>query len=186
MLRRLAVMACAGILPCGTLLADFTYEQTATITLKASEPVSAILSYSYIPGQETFVTHASLSDTHSFPLSGLIQNQPYAFSVTITDASGMVAASAPQYFTTLPMGSTPPENTGILLARDTTQAFEFFDVSSTYKSWTAVESVGYLLTYNNGTTPVVVDLGSSTVKPDFKVKASAVGVSPPLWKIINS
>jgi hypothetical protein len=147
-------------------------EQTATITLKASEPVSAILRYGYIPGQDTFVTQASLTESHTFLLNGLSQNQPYFFSVDITDASGLSNFSSEYYFTTLPMGSTPPENTGILLARDTTQAFEFFDVSSTYKSWAAVESVGYVLSYNNGTTLVNVNLGASTVKPDFKLKIS--------------
>ncbi len=148
-------------------------EQTADITLKASEDVQAILTYGYIPGQETAVQHTTPDDVHIFNLSNLIQSQTYFYSVDIIDSNGLVASSARRYFTTLALGSTAPVNTGVQVAPNPTVTFEFFDVTSAWTAPHAIESVQYSMIYrSNPTNQASVVLGTATTRPDFKLTIS--------------
>ena len=81
-------------------VASSTTQTTATITWTTDETATSTVNYGTTSGYGTASTSSSLVTSHSITLTGLTAGTTYHFQVASADASGNVATSSDQTFTT--------------------------------------------------------------------------------------
>jgi phosphodiesterase/alkaline phosphatase D-like protein len=85
-------------------------ENGGILVLRADKPVGVqvLLSPKANPGNQRLIENRQLQQRHSLPLSGLLQNTPYTYSATLTDAGGKQVAKDGEFRTAQVRDEVPP------------------------------------------------------------------------------
>jgi len=145
-------------------------EAAATFNFTTNEATTVRIRYGLNSGIFDVSASFGSSTSHSRVVSGLVPGKTYNYIVEITDAAGNTSNSTTGFFSTNPLGSTPPVNTGVTKERYPDLTFEIYTFKATYTAPDVIERVSYALHYTdrNGAAQIK-SLGISSAAPDFPI-----------------